>query len=94
MFQRLTNPEQLEAERQRIAKLFDTHAEWFCTLSDGNTHALRNRELDIHLDRGRLVFSCWTERGTQSWRIKASNWTLEKLQLQRVAPIRVKQIDY
>ena len=81
MFQRLTNPEQLEAERQRIAKLFGTHAEWFCTLSDGNTHALRNRELDIQLNRGRLVLSCWTERGTQSWRIKASNWTGEKLQL-------------
>ena len=83
MFQRLTNHEQLEAERQRIAKLFSTHAEWFCTLGDGNTHAVRSRELDIQLDRGRLVLSCWTERGTRSWRIKALNWTGDKLQLQR-----------
>lgn len=82
MFGRLTNLTRLENERQRIARLFEAHAEWFCTISNGSTHALRNRELDIQLSHGYLVLSCWTEKGPRSWRIKSLSWTGEKLQLQ------------
>ena len=81
MFERLTNLTQLEHQRQRIAKLFEAHAEWFCTIN-GSTHAVRNRELDIQLNRGYLVLFCWTERGPRSWRIKSLSWTGEKLLLQ------------
>lgn len=82
MFERLTNLTQLEKQRQRIARLFEAHAEWFCTISNGNTHAVRNRELDIQLNHGYLVLSCWTEKGPRSWRIKSLSWTGDKLQLQ------------
>lgn len=81
MFERLTTSV-LETARQRIAELFDTHAEWFCTLSDGNTQALRKDELDINIAQNRLVLSCWTEKGTRSWRIWGWLWTGEKLELQ------------
>ncbi|MDQ3668289.1 MAG: hypothetical protein M3410_17290, partial [Acidobacteriota bacterium] len=72
----------LETARQRIAELFDAHAEWFYTLGDGDTQALRRSELDINLAQNRLILSCWTEKGTRSWRIRAWNWTGEKLELQ------------
>jgi hypothetical protein len=81
MFERLTNSA-LETARQSIAELFDAHAEWFCTLSDGNTQALRRAELDINIAQDRLILSCWTDKGTRSWRIRGWNWTGEKLELQ------------
>ncbi|MCM3902112.1 MAG: hypothetical protein ND866_10430 [Pyrinomonadaceae bacterium] len=81
MFERLTNS-LLESTRQHIAELFDAHAEWFYTLSDGNTQALRRSELDINIAQNRLVLSCWTDKGIRSWRIRGWNLTGEKLALQ------------
>jgi len=81
MFERLTTSV-LESTRQRIAELFDAHAEWFYTLSDGNTQALRRSELDINIAQNRLILSCWTDKGTRSWRIRGWNWSGEKLALQ------------
>jgi hypothetical protein len=81
MFERLTNSA-LETARQRIAELFDAHAEWFYTLSDGDTQALRKSELDINIAQNRLILSCWTDKGTRSWRIRGWKWTGEKLELQ------------
>jgi hypothetical protein len=82
MFDRLTNSVLLESARQRIEELFDAHAEWFYTLSDGKTEALRRSELDINIAQNRLILSCWTEKGTRSWRIRGWNWSGEKLELQ------------
>ncbi len=81
MFERLTNSA-LETTRQRIEELFDTHAEWFYTLSDGKTQALRRSELDINVAQSRLILSCWTDNGTRSWRILGWNWTGEKLEFE------------
>jgi hypothetical protein len=80
MFERLTNSN-LKTSKQRIAEIFDAHAEWFYTLSDGNTQALRRSELDINIAQNRLILSCWTDKGTRSWRIRGWNWTGEKLEL-------------
>lgn len=82
MFARLTNSVLLDSARKRIAELFDAHAEWFYSLSDGNTQALRRSELDINIAQNRLILSCWTDKGTRSWRIRGWNWTGEKLELQ------------
>jgi hypothetical protein len=82
MFERLTNSVLLETARQRIAELFDAHAEWFYTLSNGNTEALRRHELDINVAQNRLILSCWTDKGTRSWQIRGWSWTGEKLELQ------------
>jgi hypothetical protein len=81
MFERLTNSA-LETARQRIAELFDAHAEWFYSLSDGNTQAINRSELDINIAQNGLILSCWTDKGTRSWRIRGWNWTGEKLALQ------------
>ncbi len=81
-FERLTTPLLIEAARKRIAELFGSHAEWFYTLSNGDTHALRPGELDISVANGRLILSCWTEKGTRSWRIRGWDWSGDKLILQ------------
>lgn len=82
MLERLTNPLLVESAKTRIAKLFNAHAEWFCTVSDGQTQALRGSELEVAVPHGRLILSFWTEKGTRSWRIGGWHWTGEKLILQ------------
>lgn len=81
MFQRLTTLELMEAARHQITVLFAEHAEWFCTPGDGGAQALRRNELDIRISQGRLVLSCWTEKGSRSWRILAWQWNGQILSL-------------
>ena len=57
-----------------IAARFAASAEWFCTVDNGETHALLRSELEIAVAHGRLVLTAWTEKGTRSWRIFA--WDL------------------
>src|SRR5262245_55057102 len=82
MFQRLTNSSELEAAHQQITALVRQHAEWFFTLSQSETLALRRHELDLAVSHNRLVLSCWTENGIRSWRILGWYWTGEVLLLQ------------
>src|SRR5690242_183095 len=82
MFQDLTTPASIEAARQQIAALFRAHAEWFCTAARGETYALRRDELDISIAFQRLVLSCWTEKGSRSWRVLGWEWNGQMLLLQ------------
>ncbi len=82
MFEPLTIPARAFTAREQIHQYFDEHSEWFCTLSDGNVQALRRSELAIDLVNGRLIFSCWTEHGTRSWRVGGWKWSGEKLLLE------------
>ena len=82
MFQRLTTPDLLAAAKRQIAELFSQHAEWFCAPGPGKAHALRRNELDVSISHGRLVLSCWTEKGSRSWRILAWHWNGQILSLQ------------
>ena len=82
MFQRLTTPDLLAAAKRQIAELFSQHAEWFCAPGPGKAHALRRNEIDVSISHGRLVLSCWTEKGSRSWRILAWYWNGQILSLQ------------
>jgi hypothetical protein len=87
MFERVNTPARIEVARSKIAELLSTHVEWFCTFSEGNiqpgkTEALGRSELDITVDQARLILSCWTEKGSRTWKIFAWDWTGEKLLLQ------------
>jgi hypothetical protein len=81
MFEALTDPARAAAAREQIHEYFREHSEWFCTLGEGNVQALNRSELAIDLLNGRLIFSCWTEQGTRSWRVGAWKWSGEKLLL-------------
>ncbi|HCX29708.1 MAG TPA: hypothetical protein DHU55_08045 [Blastocatellia bacterium] len=80
--ERVNSPERVEAARAKISELLAAHAEWFCTLSGGDAQALSKSELDIALAHERLILTCWTEKGSRSWKIFAWEWTGEKLLLQ------------
>ncbi|HEY2961298.1 MAG TPA: hypothetical protein VGJ37_02715 [Pyrinomonadaceae bacterium] len=82
MFQHLTTTASLEAARQQISALFRQHAEWFCTAGRHETYALRRDELDVSVAQQRLVLSCWTEKGSRSWRILGWQWNGQMLLLQ------------
>ena len=75
----LTPAQSLEIARQQIAELFEMHAEWFHLVDDAPSHALKRSELDIAISHGALILSCWTERGTRSWKISSWKWNGEKL---------------
>lgn len=82
MLQRLTSPALLEFARQQIADLFRAHAEWLFVPSDGAVHSLRNDELEIAIAHGKLVFSCWTEKGNRWWQVLAWEWNGQLLELE------------
>ena len=81
MSERANTPARIEAARLKIADLLTAHPEWFFTLSDGDTQALRRSELDIGVSYGRLILTCWTENGSRAWKIFDWEWTGEKLAL-------------
>jgi hypothetical protein len=78
MTERVNTPERVDAAKTKIAELLAAHAEWFCTLG-GDTQALSRNELDVAIAHQRLILSCWTEKGSLSWKIFAWEWTGEKL---------------
>jgi hypothetical protein len=81
MFQNLTDPFLVEAARIQIAELFNAHIEWYFIANDGASQALLRKEIEITSVHGRLILSCWTERGTRSWRVLAWSWNGEVLAL-------------
>lgn len=56
-----------------LVTLLQEHAEWLF-VSAGETLSLRRSEIDIALAHGRLMLSCWTEKGTRTWRILDWQW--------------------
>jgi hypothetical protein len=82
MFQRLTSLALVESACLHVASLIREHVEWFCTQAQGETYALRRNEIDVSVSQGRLILSCWTEKGSKSWRILAWYWNGQTLSLQ------------
>jgi len=82
MFQRLTTPAAVDSAHRHITAFIRQNAEWFCTLSPSETYALRRNEIDVNVSQGRLVLTCWTEKGSRSWRILGWFWDGQTLSLQ------------
>ena len=83
--ERLTSaPDDLESARRRIAELTGAHGEWFYTqVGESVSIALSVSEFDFRVSPGRLIFSCWSERGTIHWRVIGWAWTSDnKLRLE------------
>ena len=82
MFQRLTSPSLVESARINITALIHQHAEWFCTQAEGDTYSLMRNEIAVVVAQGRLILSCWTEKGSKSWRILGWFWNGQTLTFQ------------
>src|SRR6266576_3669796 len=66
----------------KLLEFVNPHAEWFIS-EDGRLPLEVNRtEFDFSVAHGRLIFSCWTQRGARAWRVTDWNRSTEKLVLQ------------
>jgi hypothetical protein len=74
--------DEVESAARRIAELIAAHGEWLYAEGGGRPFALRRDECDARVAHGRLIFSCWSERGSQAWRVTGWEWTGEKLLLE------------
>ncbi|PYS23389.1 MAG: hypothetical protein DMF72_09715 [Acidobacteria bacterium] len=70
-----------EAENQ-IREVISAHKEWFMSIDGRPPLSVNNDEFDFSVAQSRLIFSSWTEIGSQTWRVNAWNWTGDKLILQ------------
>jgi len=91
MLLRLTKPELVNAAYQEISALLREYAEWLF-VSDSVAQSLRRDEIDVAVAHERLMFSCWTEKGTRLWRVVAWDWNGQLLELEVSARIRIQLI--
>ena len=75
----LTSSTKVEHELRTLVR---DQSEWFMSEDGRGPFEVKNTEFDFSVAHGRLIFSCWTERGSRAWRINAWNWSGDKLLLQ------------
>lgn len=63
-----------------LVTLLQEHAEWLF-VSGGEAISLRRSEIDVTVSPGRLLLSCWTEKGTRTWRVLDWQWNGRRLLL-------------
>ena len=62
----------LDTAARQLIEFADVHTEWFMS-QDGRAPLEVNRsEFDFSAAHGRLIFSCWTQQGSRTWRV--SDW--------------------
>lgn len=81
--QRLANSISVEDALRAITEVTRAHSEWVLSSDIGNSQTLLKRnEFDFSATSRGLILSCWTERGTRTWRVRAWDWTGDKLRLE------------
>jgi len=71
----------LDQAEHAIRELIREHNDWFVAEDGAGPIEIANREFEFYVAHRRLMFSCWTEQGTRTWRVTAWSWTGEKLTL-------------
>jgi len=79
VFQLLTTPSERSYAHRHLAELFAHHAEWLCSVDQTEAYSLHRNEIEISISSDRLMLSCWTEKGTRTWRILDWFWNGEIL---------------
>jgi hypothetical protein len=79
----LTNPDDREEARRRLAEILEGRVEWFCAETRGGASLPLGRgEWELETAHGALRFSYRTERGrVRVWRVAGWEWTGEQLRL-------------
>ncbi len=71
----------LENTARQFVELADRHSHWFMS-EEGRTPLEINRsEFDFAAAHGRLIFSCWTQKGSRNWRVNDWNRSDDQLVL-------------
>jgi hypothetical protein len=72
---------EIESAHRAILEQISEHNDWFFAVNGRAPLALARDEFDCSFEHGRLIFSCWTENGSRSWRIDAWSLIGDKLTL-------------
>ena len=89
MLRSLTSPAQVDSAYHEIVALLPEYAEWLF-VSDAVAQSLRRDEIDVVVIQERLMFSCWTEKGTRLWRVAAWEWNGQLLELEVSRKLRAE----
>ncbi|HMH42861.1 MAG TPA: hypothetical protein VK557_05225 [Pyrinomonadaceae bacterium] len=65
-----------------LVEFVQPHSEWFLSEDGRLPLEVNGTEFDFSAAHGRLIFSCWTQRGARAWRVTEWNRAGEKLVLQ------------
>ena len=65
-----------------IHEIINAHHDWFMSIDGRSPINLTTGEFEFSASTGRLIFSCWTERGSRVWRVKSWHWSGDKLTVQ------------
>jgi len=71
----------VEHAARSIGAVIKAYTEWFLIQEHCSPLAIDESEFQFSVAHRRLIFSSWTERGAQTWRITAWEWKGEKLSL-------------
>src|SRR6185436_7950569 len=71
----------VERDQQTIREIVNRHRDWFMSIDGRAPLNLTNDEFELSAETGRLIFSCWTETGSRTWRVIDWNWTSDKMSL-------------
>src|SRR5229473_8330960 len=82
MLPQLNNITEIESAQRAILEHISAQKDWFFAEEGGAPLALGRDEFDFSVAHRRLIFSCWTESGSRSWRVNAWSLTGDKLFLQ------------
>ncbi len=78
----LASIDHVRAAEHGINDIIGAHKDWFMSMDGRAPLSINTAEFEFSVAQARLIFSCWTEKGTQTWRVNAWSWTGEKLILQ------------
>ena len=65
-----------------LQKIVTTHRDWFMTADQRSPLNVNHEEFEFSSEHNRLIFSCWTESGSHTWRVKDWKWSDDKLLLE------------
>ncbi len=86
------NPVSDLARNERdLQELIRAYKEWFMSVNGRSPLNINASEFELSVAQNRLMFSCWTETGSRTWRVTGWNWTGEKLLLQATRRMGAEQ---
>lgn len=71
----------LSQQQLALQKLVGAHRDWFMTADRRSPLNINHDEFEFSIEHNRLIFSCWTEAGSRTWRVSHWNWCDDRLLL-------------
>ena len=63
----------LSKQQPALQKIVAAHRDWFMTADGRPPLNVNQDEFEFSVEHNRLIFSCWTEAGSRTWRV--TSWT-------------------